>query len=186
MRYCPEVGAFVTVILKEPPNTSTLIPRPLGSVILTCFTLAAGFAGCIDNPDPQSVITRTSYLNEAPKAIQDLAKAIDGKNRGQIQGIILDKYGPSRHTGSGVDIEVWDVAGGNLMLHPLVGPSFTPTGGKRIWLLTTTNRALPNILGSFEMSSLPDPKGMQNWLGEVRLRSDRTYRFKDSQGVRTH
>jgi hypothetical protein len=167
------------IILKAPASASTLL-RFLGPVAVTCFALTAAFAACMDNPDPESPMTRISHLNEAPKTIRDLAKAIQGKNRTQIRDIIILRYGPSRHIGSGLDIEIWDVSGGDLMLHPLYGPSFAPKERKPIWLLTTTNKALPNILGSFEMTALPDHRGMQNWLGLVLLHSERTYRFRDS------
>jgi len=72
------------IFLKESPNLSTLVLRFLGPVVLTCFALPAEFAACMDNPDPQSAMTRISHLNEAPKTIQDLAKAIQGKNFAQI------------------------------------------------------------------------------------------------------
>jgi len=137
----------------------------------------------MDNPDSQSAMTRISHLNEAPKTIQDLAKAIQGKNFAQILDIIIHRYGPGRDEGSGLDIEFWDLAEGRLVLHQQMGPSFKPKGGKSMWLLTTTNKALANILSRFEMTALPDQKGMQNWLGNLSLHANRRYRFKESHAV---
>src|SRR5712692_9280930 len=124
------------VILKEPPNTPTLILRLLAPVVLTCIALPAAVADCMGNPDPQSAMTRISHLSEAAKAIQDLAKAIQSKNAAQIRDIFIHRYGPSRDAGfSGPDVELWDVAEGSLWLHPQMGPSFAPKESKTIWLL---------------------------------------------------
>jgi hypothetical protein len=149
-----------------------VILRILSLIIVICPVMPTGSAACGEN-------VRISRLNEAPTTIQELAKAIDGKKPAQIREIILRRYGPSQHVGSGLDIEGWDVAEGRLVFHPASGPFFNPKGSQTIWLLKTTNKALPNVLGRFEMISLPGPEGMQNWLGQVSLSRNRTYAFAD-------
>ena len=176
------IDEFMKITLKKPPHRSTVF-QCLGRVALTCFVLPQASAACMDNPDPQPATTRISSLTVAPKAIQDLARSIQGKNRAQVRSIFIQRYGPSQHQGSGADIESWDVAEGQLVLHPLLGPAFNPKGRKSIWLLRTANRALPNILGSFEMTALADRKEMHNWLGDVSLHRNRTYTFQVNDAV---
>ncbi len=103
------------IILMEPSNTSTVL-RFLGRVLLTCFVLPEAFAACMDDPDAQSATIRMSHLNEAPKAIQNLARSIQGKNHAQIRSIFIQRFGPSQHKGSGLDIEFWDVEEGSLVV----------------------------------------------------------------------
>src|SRR3989442_9466528 len=126
------------IILTGHPSTSTLILWFLAPVVLTCFALPAAFAACMDNPETRSAIARISHLTEAPETIQDLARAIQGNNAAQIRESFIHRYGPIRHVGSGLDIEQWDVQEGGLVLHPWVGPTFTPTGRNTICLLATT------------------------------------------------
>ena len=152
-----------------------------GFAVLICFAgPPACFSAC-----KRAVPTTIHHgdarlpLNAAPKTIEDLASAIQGKSRAQIREIMADRFGPSRHEGSGIDIEVWDVAGGRLVFHPIAGPSFEQGRG-RIWLLKTTNEALSNIFGRFEVLSPTDRRGMRDSLGDVSLNPNHRYAFQDS------
>jgi hypothetical protein len=115
-----------------------------------------------------------------PQVIQDLAAEIQGKTRDQVRRIVGERFGPAaRDLGSGVSIEQWDIESGVLTFHMLRGPTFRPANGREIWLMQTHNRALPNILGDFSMSTPPNENGTQFWLGTVELRDDLTYLFED-------
>src|SRR2546427_13063442 len=95
-------------------------------------------------------------VSELPPQVQELKVLLHGKPREAIQKVMIERFGPvQRYGGSGIRIDLWDVAGGELALNPTVGPSFTPKGQDRIWLLTTHNPVRTNPLGDCEMVSLP-------------------------------
>jgi hypothetical protein len=152
--------------------------RLVGIAVLTCLALPSGIAACKNVISPHSAMA--VRLSEVPKTIRDLAKAIQGNTPAQMRETMIRQYGASRHVGSGLDIEAWDVAGGLLVFHPLTGPFFDSNSKQQIWLLATNNRALPNLLGAFEMTTTPDRDGMHYWLGDLSLRPDRTYVFGSS------
>ena len=51
--------------------------------------------------------------------------------------------------------------------------------GETVWLISTDNRAEENVLGEFEMDTLPDPAnhGDRVGMGEVHITKDRLYHF---------
>lgn len=106
-----------------------------------------------------------------------------GKPRESIQQLMIERFGPvQRYGGRGIHIDLWDIVGGELALNPAVGPSFTPKGRDRIWLLTTHNPVRTNLLGDYEMVSLPtDASGSgRYWLGNLQVEPDLSYSYKDS------
>jgi hypothetical protein len=142
-------------------------------------------SGCVDSKnslsDPQN---SKPDISEAPKAIQELSAAIQGKNPIDVRAAIIDQIGaPQRDIGSGLIIEQWDISNGVLTFHPVTGPTFfDPKTKKSFWLLRTTNPVRVNLLQSYEMSTQPDLSnhGTCYWLGNVKVRSDMTYQFEDS------
>ncbi len=121
--------------------------------------------------------------SELPPQIQELKLLLQGKPREAMQKLMIERIGPvQRYGGSGIRIDLWDIAGGELAFNPTVGPSFTPKGQDRIWLLTTHNPVRTNLLGDYEMVSLPtDASGSGRcWLGNLQMEPDLSYSYKDS------
>jgi hypothetical protein len=122
-------------------------------------------------------------ITDAPQAIQDLASVIQGQRPDEMRAEIIRHFGKPRVVGSGYRIEKWDVWGGALTFHPVTGPTFfDPQTNKHFSLLRTTNPAGANLLDSYEMTTLPDPKnhGTRSWLGNLKFGADGTYQFLDS------
>jgi hypothetical protein len=120
---------------------------------------------------------------QLPPQIQEVKVLLQGKPRDAIRQVMIEHFGPvQRYGGRGIRIDLWDIAGGELALNPAVGPTFTPKGQDRIWLLTTHNPVRTNLLGSYEMVSLPaDPSGSGRcWLGNLQIEPDLSYSYKDS------
>jgi hypothetical protein len=104
-------------------------------------------------------------------------------SRGDIRGLLIKELGPvQRYGGSGIQIDLWDIAGGELAFNPVVGPTFTPKGKDRVWLLTTHNGARTNLLGDYEMVTLrAEASGSGRcWLGNLMIETNLSYTFKDS------
>ena len=123
-------------------------------------------------------------LSGAPKAIQELASAIQGNSPEHIRAAMIEKFGPvQRDVGSGLQIEQWDVADGVLTFHPLTGPVFSDSKTKNaVRLLRTHNTAGDVLLQSYEMTTLPDAAnhGTRFWLGNIQFGPGKTYKFTDS------
>ena len=111
---------------------------------------------------------------------------LKGKQRNEIRQILIGHFGLGQRVdhihGSGIPIDLWDIAGGELAFNPVLGPSFTPKGQERIWLHTTHNPVRKNLLGSYEMVSLAadDPDAQRGWLGNLQIEPDLSYAYKDS------
>ena len=75
--------------------------------------------------------------------------------------------------------EEWDVDSGVLSMSQFGSPTFRSKEGKTIWLLATEHMALKSLIGSFEMSTLPDKNNHNNqfWIGNVHLNKDNTYAY---------
>lgn len=102
----------------------------------------------------------------------------------EARDIIEAQFGEAdRDIGSGFGIEQWDLDDGVLTLHQACGPTFAPASGGAIWLVETCNPLEENLLGGYEMMTVPEsrPNGGYCWLGNVELRQDGTYRFIDSR-----
>ena len=126
----------------------------------------------------------TEGVSCAPEAVEGLGASIQGKAPAEVRGEIIKRFGTNqRNIGSGVRIEAWQLPEGDLIFHPLDGPTFTDAKTKRkCWLIRTNNPAGANIWQSYEMFTLADASnhGNQYWLGALDLRPDGTYRFTDS------
>jgi hypothetical protein len=124
-------------------------------------------------------------ISDAPKAIQELAAAIQGKDSDTVHAEIIRRFGfADRDVGSGFRIEKWDLSGGVLTFHPMSGPTFVDAKTDKFFrLLRTTNLAGDNLLQRYSMMTLPDPQnnGSQYWLGSVEFGADGTYRFVDGR-----
>jgi hypothetical protein len=122
-------------------------------------------------------------ISDAPKPVQELATAIQGKDSSAMRKEIVRIFGkPARDGGSGFHIEQWDVAGGVLTLHQATGPTFRDAkDGKIFRLLPTNNPVGKNLLTSYEMYSRPNAaqKG-RAWIGNLTLGPGMVYRFKES------
>jgi len=123
-------------------------------------------------------------IADAPKAIQELAAAIQGKSPAEVRAAIIARFGPAqRDIGSGLSIEQWDTSQGVLTLNAGMGPTFFDPQEKKLFrLLRTTNLVHVNLLQSYDMATLHDPadNGMSYGLGTLRFDADMTYRFEDS------
>jgi len=118
--------------------------------------------------------------NALPQPIQQLAAKIQGREPQEIRSIIERQLGgPSRDEGSGLSIPQWDSGGGVLTFHPQRGVTFARRG-QTFWLLKTRNPALANILGDYEMYSLPDKYNPGYWLGNLKIRPDGSYLYTRS------
>ena len=94
---------------------------------------------------------------------------------------------PSRDVGSGLSIPEWNLDGGVLEVHPLVGPTFRFDDGTIVWLIPTRNPAEENVLQDFEMTTPANPAnhGTRFWIGDVRITKNRLYHYTDS-GMNRH
>ncbi|MBL8516258.1 MAG: hypothetical protein JNM76_04725 [Betaproteobacteria bacterium] len=121
-------------------------------------------------------------MSNAPKLVQTLAAGIKGKNPEQVLAILVGQLGPpTRDTGSGLSIPQWDMSDGVLTFHPLTGPVFfEPKTKTHFRLLQTRNRVAANILGAYEMATLPNAAGGSFHLGRLEFRPNSTYQFTDS------
>ncbi|MEM8671990.1 MAG: hypothetical protein AAGG48_31015 [Planctomycetota bacterium] len=120
--------------------------------------------------------------NLKPNDIAKFSVTLQGKSPEQIRDMIEKEYGPpDRNVGSGLVIEQWDVDGGTLTFHPLVGPSFD-NGQTVVRLMETTNLLKHCLFGSYEMHTLPDAEihGNQFWIGNVSMTGSK-YEFSDSE-----
>jgi hypothetical protein len=106
--------------------------------------------------------------------IEALIPDVHDKRPNEVRALIVRRLGPPvRDVGSGLRIEQWDVDGGVLTFHPLVGPSFEKDG-VHMRLVRTTNRAAACLFGTYEMTTLPEgPHGLRYWIGNVSLRASR-------------
>ncbi len=113
---------------------------------------------------------------DAPKSMQTLSSAIQGKTNRMIRWAILWRYGRAdRDIGSGVPIEQWDLPEGILTMQGR-GPSFTENSTQRIWHLLKSENPLGRcLLQSYEMRAAPNGGA---WLRQMDLRQDMTYHFK--------
>jgi hypothetical protein len=124
---------------------------------------------------------RTSPASDLPAPVEQFKAQIADMDAHQVLEAAVAQFGKaSRNVGSGLSIPQWDIAGGVLTVHPLVGPTFRKAG-RTTWLIPTSNPAQENLLQDFEMTTLPDPKnhGTQFWIGTVRITREGTYRFVD-------
>jgi hypothetical protein len=144
------------------------------ALLFIVFAFLAGQASWAQTPD----------ISDAPKAIQELAAAIQGKSPAGVRAAIIKQLGPAqRDIGSGLLIEQWDTAGGVLTFHPYSGPTFfDPKSKVYFHLMRTTNPVGSNLFGDYEMTTLPDPKthGSEIWLGNVKVGADLCYHYTDT------
>ncbi len=102
--------------------------QPLLLAALLTFSLG----GCFNNG-----ITEGEVLS--------FGKTLQGKSPDDIHTAIVDRVGPpTRHVGSGLRIDQWEIVGGVLTFHPLQGPSFTKD--KVLTRLLTTNNPFADCL----------------------------------------
>jgi hypothetical protein len=110
--------------------------------------------------------------------IDALKLDIQGKEPDEVRALIVRRLGqPVREVGSGFRIEQWDVDGGVLTFHELVGPWFD-RDGVRTRLIRTNNPAAIALLGDYEVSAMPDePGGTGYGLGDLSLSTGSRYTF---------
>ena len=157
--------------------------RTLNLVLLVVGVVL--ICGC-DRKTPPDDAPPRSIPSQLPPQIQEAKEMLKGKQRNEIRQILIGHFGLGQRVdhihGSGIPIDLWDIAGGELAFNPVLGPSFTPKGQERIWLHTTHNPVRKNLLGSYEMVSLAadDPDAQRGWLGNLQIEPDLSYAYKDS------
>ena len=152
------------------------------SNLVSLAAVAALICSCGCQSPPSDVPGR-HIASQLPPQVQDVKGLLRGKCRAAIRQLMIEHFGPvQRYGGSGIRIDLWDIAGGELAFNPSVGPTFTPKGQARIWLLTTHNTVRTNLLGDYEMVSLrADASGSGRcWLGNLQIEPDLSYFYKDS------
>lgn len=117
-----------------------------------------------------------------PPVAESFRDKVKQMNADDMQAEAKREFGEPRDIGSGLSVPEWHIAGGDLIIHPLRGPTFRFADGKLIWLLPTSNAAQENLLQDFEMDTPPDPKmhGNQFWIGNVQISKDQHYQYVDS------
>ncbi len=125
---------------------------------------------------------QTTKIAEAPKSIQTLSARIQGANPELVLEILGNQLGPpSRVAGSGLSMPEWDLPDGVLTFHPLSGPYFFNSRTKRYFrLVQTKNPVAANLLGTYEMSTLPNSSRVSFYLGYLEFGPNSTYQFTDS------
>jgi hypothetical protein len=144
------------------------------TVVLICSFACQPRAGDLPAGNASSVL---------PPQVQKVKGLLQGKSRDEIRELLINNFGPvQRYGGRGIRIDIWEVARGELAFNPVVGPTFTPKGKHRIWLLTTHNILRTNLLGEYEMVTLPaDASGSGRcWLGNLVIEPNLSYSYKDS------
>jgi hypothetical protein len=161
------------------------VSRPAGLRTLSLFpfmTAAILTVNSIGRSEPSGGDASGISLRLPPQ-LQQVRSLLQGKSPEDVRKTIIDHFGPAqRDVGSGLRIEQWDVFDGVLTFNPAVGPQFTPKGQRTIHLITTHNPVRTNLLGSYEMLSLPaDTNRTRFWLGNLRIKPNLTYSYKDSR-----
>jgi hypothetical protein len=173
---------------KRRPLESVLSERhvrlPRSLAIGSVFACALLLGGC--NQDGSAADeSHVVPTNGRTRVIERVAgKLKEAKTFEEARATIVEQFGTAdRDIGSGVSIEQWDLDGGVLTLHLLSGPTFSLIGGDTVWLVETCNPLEENLLGSYEMTTKPDEnnRGTRYWIGNLDLRKDGTYAFRDSQ-----
>ncbi len=123
-------------------------------------------------------------LSDAPDVVQKIAAEIRGKSSDDARAAIIERFGRAqRNVGSGIRIEQWDLPEGVLTFHPGTGPTFADRKTKKNFhLIQTKNTAGSNILSSYEMTTVPNPKNFGNtfWIGNLKFGPGAEYHFTDS------
>jgi hypothetical protein len=135
---------------------------------------------CQPSATPPSATAPSAAL---PAAIESFQSKVAPMDANAVLAEATTEFGqPSRDIGSGLSIPQWDIAGGVLTVHPLVGPTFRTANDRIVWLIPTSNPVSDNLLQDFEMTTLPDPAnhGTRFWIGNVHITKDGTYRYVDS------
>jgi len=125
------------------------------------------------------ILFAMSLISPGEDVIDSLAREVQGKKPDEVRALIVGRLGqPTRDIGSGISIDQWDVAGGQLTFHPGTGPTFKKDGKIR-WLIRTTNPAATCLFGSYQMTTIPDPANHGNcfWTGDLSLRADGKYQY---------
>jgi hypothetical protein len=119
---------------------------------------------------------------ELPQSVQILSSQIqEGKTPDEVRSLIIKSFGePVRDIGSGLRIEQWDFDEGVLTFHPLSGPTFAFESGCFVRLIHTHNPIRENIIGAYEMYAKPDKYNNEYWIGNLDLKDNGTFTFKDS------
>ena len=135
--------------------------------------LALAFALASFAPDPKS----NKIDAPLPARILEIKARLKGHAYEKVLGILKQELGePARDVGSGEHIWQWDVAGGVLTF-----PSLTfEQGNRRHWLIDTRSELGANLIGGWEMTTLPGEFGNCFWIGGVTLHKDGTYNYADS------
>src|SRR4051812_974958 len=96
------------------------------------------------------VFPLTSAAQRTP-GIDALIPLLEGKDASQVRALIVRQFGPpAREIGSGFQIEQWDVDGGVLTFHSLLGPTFQKQG-VFTRLIRTHNPTSVCLFGNYEM-----------------------------------
>ncbi|MBK7840519.1 MAG: hypothetical protein IPJ49_23160 [Candidatus Obscuribacter sp.] len=126
-----------------------------------------------------SIRAQNSAINGLPPQIKQFADKIQTMNKSQISELIHNTWGkPTGDIGSGLHIPVWQLKEGELIMHPLQGPSFRH-GGKSIVLLKTRTRSKDCLPGSYQVLYSKDSSN-QFWCGQIDLKADGTYLYSPS------
>jgi hypothetical protein len=142
------------------------------TVLRTCALLSAGVLSVL----PSSSAAQAQQAS----AIDALVPEIQGKRPADVRALIIERLGPpARDVGSGLRIDEWDVDGGVLTFHPVIGPTFDK-GEVHRWLIHTNNPAALCLFGTYEMRTVPEElHGTTYWLGAVALSRNLRYRYTD-------
>jgi hypothetical protein len=155
--------------------------KPRIAFSVACAVACVLICGCNSTAQKQSKPLPRNVADNRTNEIVKLSATIQGKSPTEIREIIRTHVGDeSRHVGSGVDIEEWDVEGGVLTYHPATGVYYHKDGVRKR-LLQTSNRVGECLFGSYEMTTAPPKKGdTRYWIGNLRLESRGAYQFTDS------
>ena len=157
----------------------SLLHEVAAASIVLALTAAGGASGAQAAQEPRR--DKPFKATRLPEPIAALQKALEGKTPDDALRIAIERFGaPTRDTGSGLQIPQWDVAGGVLTVHPLTGPTFFSESLKLVRLIRTHNPLGRNLVGSWEVTTLPDPDnhGTSNWIGVIELRADGAYSYR--------
>jgi hypothetical protein len=135
------------------------------------------------------IFATSTFSFAAPQSapnIEALIPEVQGKSPSEVRALIVRRLGPpARDVGSGFQIEQWDVDGGVLTFHSVVGPDFQKDG-VRTRLIHTNNPVALCLFGSYEMVTYPERRnGLSYWLGDVLLSTDR-FKYTDSHDNLDH
>jgi hypothetical protein len=173
--------------MMSPPTTALALSRCARMVppflllsLCGCFLGDRCFTADPRLPDRVRKISLESQKRGA--GLSDVHREIKrGAGLSDVHREIRASYGePTCQSGTS---EQWNIDDGVLTFSPIAGVFFISSSGEMIRVVRKQNPLEQSLFGSYEMVTRPDARHEHTryWLGDVDLRANGTYVYRDSQ-----